>query len=193
MAWIDWVFVVVLVVSVVGAAAQGFFVEMFSLAGVVIGYLVGIWECWRLAPLFMPYVKSEWAAKAAGFAVIFVCVAILAGIIGKVTRWSLKEVGLGWADRLLGGAFGLVRGVLVVAVVVLMVTIFAPDSHVMEQSRLSGYFTLPARVAVLIAPSDLRARFRSGLASLREHVATPAGGGSASADSASGANNGSGR
>jgi len=34
---LDWGFVFVLVISILGAAAQGFFYELFALAGAVVG------------------------------------------------------------------------------------------------------------------------------------------------------------
>ena len=44
MSLIDWAIIVVLLISVLLAAAQGFFVEVFSFAGAVIGYLLAASE-----------------------------------------------------------------------------------------------------------------------------------------------------
>ena len=118
MNWLDWTILVVLVLSVLGAAAQGFFFELFSLAGVVFGYLLAAWNYKHVAPWFLPYVKNDWVANAAGFLLIFIVIAILAGLAGRIARWAMKEVGLRWFDRLLGAAFGLVKGALVVSVLV---------------------------------------------------------------------------
>ena len=89
MAAIDWVIVAVLALSVLVAAAQGFFFEVFSLAGTIFGYILAAWEYWRLAPWFEQYVKSTAAANAAGFITIFVSVMIIASIAGKITRWAM--------------------------------------------------------------------------------------------------------
>ena len=158
----DWVIIAVIAVSVLVAAAQGFFFEMFSLAGVVFGYLLGAWEYWRLAPWFLKYVNSQAAANIAAFWTIFVFVCILAGVVGKITRWAVKEVGLRWADRLLGGAFGLVRGVVVVSITVLALATFYPDSGLMRGSQLGKYFLITARAASWVAPSDVRHMFHDG-------------------------------
>lgn len=162
MVAIDWVIVAVLVISVLVAAAQGFFYEVFSLVGVVLGYLLAAWEYWRLAPWFLQYVKSQAAANVAGFLTIFVFVAVLAGIAGKITRWAMKEVGLRWADRLLGAAFGLVRGVVVVSVGVLALATFYPESGLFQGSQLGRYFLVTARAVSWAAPSDVRQMFHDG-------------------------------
>ena len=167
MTAIDWVIVAVLAISIVVATAQGFFFEMFSLAGVVAGYILAVWEYWRLVPWFLQYVKTPAAANAAGFITIFVFVSVIAGIAGKLTRWALREVGLRWADRLLGAAFGLVRGAAVVSVAVLALATFSPDSSLLRGSVLSRYFLVTARAASWAAPSEVRQMFRDGVALLR--------------------------
>jgi membrane protein required for colicin V production len=165
---IDWIIIAVIGVSILVAAAQGFFYEVFSLVGVVLGYLLAAWEYWRLAPWFLQYVKSQAAANVAGFLTIFVFVCVLAGIAGKVTRWAMKEVGLSWADRLLGAAFGLVRGVVIVSVGVLALATFYPDSGMFKGSELGRYFLVTARAASWVAPSDVRQMFHDGSTVFRQ-------------------------
>lgn len=168
MTLFDWALVIVMVLSVVAAAAQGFFAELFSLAGTVIGLVLAAWEYWRVAPYYEPYVKSGAIASAAGFLTIFLIVVLIAGVAGKVTRWAMKEVGLRWVDRLLGAAFGLVRGIVVVAAVVLALATFAPESRMLRESSLGRYVLLAARVGSWLAPADVRQKFKDGLVLLRE-------------------------
>jgi membrane protein required for colicin V production len=169
MAVFDLVIVAILVGSVVAAAAEGFFFELFSLGGSVLGFLLAAWNYGRLAPWFEPHVKSMAIANAAGFLVIFFGVMIAAGVLGKITRWAMKEAGLSWVDRILGAAFGLLRGSLVVTAMVLAIASFVPEAKWFQRSRLSGYFLLSARVASLVVPGDVRRRFHEGIAVLTEH------------------------
>ena len=81
---LDWVMVLIVLLSVLQAIAQGFFYEFFSLAGVVAGYLLAAWEYWRVAAWYTRYVNSQWAADIAGFFTIFVVVVLLAGVIGRI-------------------------------------------------------------------------------------------------------------
>ncbi len=181
MSGLDWVMAAVLLISVLLAASQGFLFELFSLAGVVVGYLLAAWEYQRVAAWYAPYVKAAWVAEIAGFLTIFIAVVLLAGIAGRLARWSVQEAGLRWADRLLGGAFGLVRGLLLTVVLVMALAAFAPGSNWLAQSQFSPYVLAVGRAAVWVAPSDVRQRFRNGMKSMQDlkdgkHLPAAAGG-----------------
>ena len=141
---------------------------MFSLAGTILGYLLAAWEYKRITPWFLPYVKNEWVANAAAFLVIFLAVAILAGIVGRIARWAMKEVGLRWFDRILGAAFGLLRGALVVAVLVMALAAFGPGSKMLAESQFGTYFLVVGRAVSWVAPYELRNGFRQGAKAIRE-------------------------
>ena len=162
MTILDWGIVGVVVLSILMSAAQGFFYEIFSLAGVVLGYLSAIWGYHRLSAVYRPYVNATQYADIAAFLTIFFAVLIFAGMIGRVARWAMREVGLSSIDRLLGGAFGLVRGVAIVTVGVLAMAAFFPDNQALARSSMGGYFLVAARTATWVAPYELRARVRSG-------------------------------
>jgi membrane protein required for colicin V production len=163
---LDWLIVGILVLSVIHAAAQGFVFELFSLAGTVFGYLLAAWEYPVAARYLSPYVKNDVVAGGAGFLLIFVAVVILAGIAGRIARWATTSVGLRWFDRLLGGAFGILRGALVVMVLVMAMASFLPSSDVLAKSSFAQYFLVAGRAAVYAGPGDLKQRFRDGLKAL---------------------------
>jgi membrane protein required for colicin V production len=163
----DWVIVVVIVVSVVQAAISGFFHEAFGIAGLIVGYLLAAWNYQRLAARYAPYLKSMWLGEIAAFLIIFLAVLILAGIAGRITRHIVKEAGLSFVDRILGGALGLLRGILMVAVVLVSMAAFTPTSTWLEGSELAPYFLVVGRAAIWVAPAELRARFYQGLDLLR--------------------------
>lgn len=164
----DWIIVAAIVLSVVMAATQGFFCEMFSLAGVVVGYLVAVWQFYRVAAWFEPYVKAPWIADAIGFLIIFVAIGIVAGVLGKLVRRLMKAAGLSGFDRFLGALFGLLRGCLLVSVLLLAQAAFAPGAKWLETSELAPYFLVVGRAVIWLAPSELRGRFYQGLDLLRQ-------------------------
>ncbi|HEX5432973.1 MAG TPA: CvpA family protein, partial [Candidatus Angelobacter sp.] len=136
---LDWLILVIMVLSVLLAAAQGFFFEVISLAGAIVGYLLAAWGYGRIAPWFLQYVKQQAFADLAAFLTIFIAVVLLAGAIARITRWAVREAGLRWVDRLLGAAFGLARGIVVVTAGILALTAFAPDSRQLTKSEFAGY------------------------------------------------------
>jgi membrane protein required for colicin V production len=159
----DWLIVAVVLLTVVLAAMHGFFAEAFSMAGLIAGYIVAAWRYQKLAAWFMSFLKSELLAEVFAFLIIFFAVLILFSLIGRVARKLMKVAGLSGFDRFLGALLGLVKGVLVVAVVLMGLTAFAPTSPILEKSELAPYFLVFGRAAIWVAPSELRARFYEGL------------------------------
>ncbi len=164
----DWCIVGVVLLSVVVATLKGFFFEVISLAGTVVGYLVASWQYPRTAAWIQPHVNSEWIANVFGFLIIFVAIVALAGLIAKLARWAMNKAGLTWFDRVLGGLFGLLKGSLVVAILLMVMTAFTPTSEYLSGSRLAPYFLVVGRATIWLAPSPLRAQFYQGLNMLQD-------------------------
>jgi membrane protein required for colicin V production len=164
----DWIILLVLLLSVVQAASTGFFQEAFGIAGLVFGYLIAAWGYRHLADHFAAYISSRWLGEIVAFLAIFLGVMVVAGVLGKIVRWIVKEAGLNVVDRFLGGALGLVRGCLLVAIVLVSMTSFTPTSRWLQGSGLAPYFLVVGRAAIWVAPSELRAKFYQGLDYLRK-------------------------
>ena len=162
----DWIFAAVLVISVLVAAAQGFFLEVFSLAGVVVGFLCAAWTYPAVAG-HLTFINPPWAADIVAFFIVFVAISILAGAIGRIASWGMKQAGLRWVDRVLGAAFGLVRGLLVITVVVMATAAFAPNAQWLAKSQTAPYFLVAGRAASWLAPADIRNKVREGIDVLR--------------------------
>lgn len=167
MTGLDWVLLLLIVISTLLAAAQGFILEVFGLAGVLVGYVLAAWEYPRVAPWFANYVSSILVADIAAFLTIFLCVVLLAGAVARIVRWAVAGVGLRWFDRVLGGVFGAVRGIAVAAVIVLGMAAFVPNSPALRDSTFAPYLLVLSRSATWIAPAELRNKFREGVTVLR--------------------------
>jgi membrane protein required for colicin V production len=169
----DWIILGFLAFSTIGAALEGFFHEAFNLAGLVVGYLLAAWQYRRLADWFAPHLKSLWLGEIAGFLIIFFAVLIVAGLAGRIARGVMRKAGLSTIDRTLGAVLGLLRGVLVVAVVLTAMAVFAPAAKWLVGSQLAPYFLVGGRAAIWLAPPELRHRFYQGLDYMRHgHSAT---------------------
>src|SRR5579864_3890377 len=171
MTVLDWIICALLLFSVITAAIQGFFSEALTTAGLIVGYIVAAWQYRSLAEWFESFLKNEWLAEILGFLIIFFAILLLFGIAARIARWVMKEAGLSGFDRFLGGVLGLLKGGLMVAVILMGMTAFAPTSRLLTNSQLAPYFLVVGRAAIWLAPADLRARFDQGLELL--HHAPP--------------------
>jgi membrane protein required for colicin V production len=116
---VDYLIVLVLVVSAGVGFWRGFVKEALSL----LTLLVAIWLAWRFSALIEPKL-SNWAADqevrvwiARGL--IFALALILGGVVSWMARQLIRHTGLSGIDRMLGGAFGVARGILIVGLLVL--------------------------------------------------------------------------
>ena len=168
MVLIDWLILIVLLVSVLSAAKNGFFLEVFSLAGILVGFVLASWNYQRLLPWLTRWVHSLPAAEALSFLLIALGVMLLAGVLGRVVRWSIHSIGLGWADRFLGAIFGFAKGIVLITVAVLVIAAFFPNATWFQRSRLAPGFLSAAHRASALAPQHLEHRIRDGVNSLRK-------------------------
>jgi membrane protein required for colicin V production len=160
--WLDCILAVIVVASVVTAMVKGFVQELISLASVVIGLVVAAIGYTRAAVWFEDLTKSHEIALGMGFLVLFLAVLIVGALVGLVARKLIKTAGIQWFDRFLGGIFGLLRGVLVTAILLMVMLAFAIKPDAVRQSSLAPYVTTGARAIALVMPGNLRAQFHEG-------------------------------
>lgn len=99
---------------------RGFIKEAFSLiAYVAAGYAAVMWGP-RAYPWFASMIEHHLVSLALAYAVVFIAVLLIVGIINLSLSSLISITGLGPADRGLGLLFGLARGVLLVIVVVIL-------------------------------------------------------------------------
>src|SRR5260370_12087784 len=163
----DWIILGFLAVSVTAAAIEGFFHEAFKLAGLVVGSVLVAWQYHRVAGWFAPHLKSMWVGAIAGFLIIFFAVLIVAGIAGRIARSVMKKAGLSAIDRFLGAILGLLKGVLVVAIVLTAVAAFAPAAPWLAGSQFAPYFLVGGTAAIWWEAPELRHSFYQGLDYMR--------------------------
>ena len=166
--WLDCILAAIVVASVITAMMKGFVQELISLASVVIGLAVAAIGYTRAALWFDDLTKSHEVALGLGFLVLFLGTLLVGTLVGLLARKLIKTAGIQWFDRFLGGIFGLVRGVLVDAILLMALLAFAIKPDAVRQSALAPYVTTGARVIALVMPGNLRAQFHLGFEKFRE-------------------------
>jgi len=166
MTLVDWIIVVVLAAAVLAGIARGFFRSAFSLAGLVLGLALAAWNYWRLAAVLKLVIHSVEVADAIAFVVIALLVMAVAAILGSLLAKVFEKVGLGCLDRLAGGIFGFVEGVLFVMVCILVTVAFFPQTVWLTEARLPRYFFGALHVSIRVTPTRLSDRVRKELQTL---------------------------
>jgi membrane protein required for colicin V production len=165
--WLDWILAAIIVASLVTAMRKGFVRELISLVSVVVGLIVAAIGYPRAALWFEDLTKSHEIALGLGFLVLFLGTLLVGAIVSMLARKLIETAGVQWFDRFLGGIFGLVRGVLVDAILLMAMVAFAIKPESVRQSALAPYVTTGTRVIAFVMPGNLKAQFRLGFEKLR--------------------------
>lgn len=139
--WIDWFIVSVIGISVLTGLFRGFVKECIALAV----WILALWLSFRyiqvLDPWLQSYITDRTARSITSFAIIFLGILLAGAVINAILSFILKRSGLSGTDRLLGMGFGFIRGVLIVALMMLAVKMTSiPYQEYSKQSALFAKF-----------------------------------------------------
>jgi membrane protein required for colicin V production len=166
----DWLLLIMVLVSVALAFRRGIIKVLFSLAGLITGIVLASWNYGRLAATLHRWVSSEAAAQVIAFLAILIGVTILFSLAAALLRKTVAAVGLGFADRLLGAGFGLLRGLLLGVAVLMAVSAFVPDSGWVRKSYLAPYFLAGAHAVSFVVPRGFEEQMAAGTSHLLQQT-----------------------
>lgn len=118
----DIIVLVVILISLLMAASRGFFRELISIAALVIAGFISLFVYGRFRFAAQDIISPAWLSDAAlslgTFALAYLlCVFLFSGVVKNLRG---KDVGL--LDRLFGAGFGVLRGLIVCALVTMVFT-----------------------------------------------------------------------
>ena len=119
MSWPDYAILAVIAISVTVGALRGFIREVFSLLVWAAAFLLAWYFAGDVAALMEGSVTLPSARIAMGFTGVFIAVLLVGGLVNYLLGRLVESTGLSGTDRLLGGAFGAVRGLALVLVLLL--------------------------------------------------------------------------
>jgi membrane protein required for colicin V production len=114
MNWLDAVILIALIGFTVAALRAGLIREVVTLVAVVVGVLIAGHYYDDLADDVLLFIKNDKAANATAFVSLFGSVALLGQLAAFLIKQAVSMLLLGWLDRLAGGAFGLLKGLVLV-------------------------------------------------------------------------------
>ncbi len=156
--WVDWTIVGLIVLSTLVGVLRGFVREGLSL----VVWILAVW----IAFTFADGVAKDWLANhvanpsiryALAFAGLFVAVLIIGGFINFLIGAAVDKTGLGGTDRLLGLVFGFVRGVLIIAVLILAISLTpAKVESWYTKAKLPPHFSWLVNWIHSLIPEDIK-------------------------------------
>lgn len=124
--FLDALVVVIVLVSAVYAAVRGFLWETLT----IFAWAAAAFACLYFGPYMVPLMRSmvseAWLASVLAYAAVFLAVFIPLAFISHRFSESVKHSPIGPLDRAAGVAFGVVRGLVIVALAYLAFSYFVP-------------------------------------------------------------------
>ena len=141
MAWIDVVILALIALSAILSLFRGFVAEALALASWLVAFWVAMMFYEELGQWLSQWIAVPSAQKVTGFALLFVCVLLLGAVVNYLAGKLVARTGLTGTDRMLGVIFGVVRGAVIVAILVLLAGLTpVPQDPWWQQSQFLGYF-----------------------------------------------------
>ena len=136
MNWLDIVLVIAIAVSVFIWVKKGVIEIALTLGGLALGiFLAG--RYYIPFSQHMPFISSEGLAKVAAFAIIFIGVMAIAGVIARLLGKAASAVMMGWANRIGGGILGGIMGALCAGAFLAMWVKFLGTTQTIIESRIA--------------------------------------------------------
>jgi membrane protein required for colicin V production len=130
LGWVDWLFVGILLLSILVGLVRGLVFEVLSLLGWVAAYVAAQWLAPELAPHLPVGAAGSAVNHAAAFALIFIAALIVWSLLARLMRMLIHATPLSLVDRALGATFGIARALIVMLAIttVVMLTSLAKTS-----------------------------------------------------------------
>ncbi|MBU0543915.1 MAG: CvpA family protein [Proteobacteria bacterium] len=158
----DIILIIILVYCFIRGIFRGLLKELSSLVGVFGGFYAAYTYYKEAGAYLKGWISNPDYINILSFLTIFVSIFLIISIIGIIIKYILKIVFLGWVDHVFGGVFGILKGILIGAVLLIVFTAFHPsDSSMIKNSRLSPYITPISDKMVMVTPKDLKNEYQT--------------------------------
>lgn len=136
MEYVDYVVLGIIVISMLVGLIRGFVQEAFALAVWIAAFFVAFQYSGDLALQLENHIELPSARTSLAFVGLFLAVLLVGGLLTFLVGKLVENTGLTGTDRLMGGIFGGVRGLILVLVLILVAGLTpVPKDPWWQQSR----------------------------------------------------------
>jgi len=155
MNWIDATIVIILILSMVMGFINGFVKEVASLAALILGIWGAIrFSSFTAAKLYDYFDMSGQYVGLIAFIITFAIIVVVIHFIGIIADKIVTAVSLGFVNRLLGIAFGLLKSVLIMSVFFVVLNVINDKRPFLPKDKIEGsvFFNPISDIAPVIFP-----------------------------------------
>lgn len=156
--WLDIILIVILLITLVLGLLKGLVRQIIGILALIAGVIFALIYYGLPSAFFVRLGMSPNLSYFLGFLTVFFAVLLfgwlVAMLLSKLMRGPFK-----FFNHILGGAFGLLKGILLCGVIVFAMLVFPVNTKALKKSRLAPYCIQGTRAFIRLIPSDLREKF----------------------------------
>ena len=161
MNWFDVAIIAIVLLFAVIGIIRGFIREVLSL----LSWILAFWLAFTFADptsyFLEPYIEAPVLRVIAAFAALFISALLLLTVISFLVHKLLAVSGIKGTDRALGGLFGAVKGLVIIAALMLFAhETVLPQEKWWRTSLLAGHFQPLVLVIRDLLPPDMTKRLQ---------------------------------
>jgi membrane protein required for colicin V production len=135
---LDIAILIIFIIFALSGLRKGLIREVFSLGALCVGFYVAFTFHDKLSNELPEFIKYDQIKTAVSFAALFFVIYIPLILAGRGFRRLVKNIKLGWLDKILGLAFGALKGLAVCCIgVFILLSFLTPKNKLVAQSKLT--------------------------------------------------------
>lgn len=153
---LDIAIVCILGFTIVRGIMTGLMQSISGFIGSIAGFYAAYFYYPKLADFLSKWLEPGNTLKIISFFIIFTIVLLVITIIGRIMKWLMKIAFLGWVDRLGGGVIGLLKGGILSAVLIIVLTTFLPQKDpLLKDSKMVPYISGLSKTMMQLIPEKM--------------------------------------
>jgi membrane protein required for colicin V production len=139
MNYIDVIIILILVLSMINGFINGFVKEVASLAALILGIWGAIkFSSFTAAKLYDYFDMTGHYVGLISFIITFLLIVIVIHFIGMLIDKLMEAIALGFINRLLGIAFGLLKSVLILSIVFVVLNVIDERKPFLPKEKIEA-------------------------------------------------------
>ena len=158
MGTVDIVIIVVIGILTITGFWKGIVKQIFGLVGVIAGYILAV-KFYEPSSKFLMSIHPG-TARVISFIAIFLACIVVAHLVGWGIGKFLAISQLGLLNRIGGGLLGFLKGCILVAVMVMLLTALLSPKHSFFKNSSTMKYVLPVAAALKkVSREDIKAKY----------------------------------
>ncbi len=162
---LDFLIIFSLIISIIYSLIRGFVKEIFSLLSIILGVIIAIRAYEPIADKLNKFIHDSTISKILGFIICLIIVSIIVRLVGIAIKKIITTANIGWIDRFSGAIFGLLKGIIIWALIlILFITFLPPEIPLLKASKLAPLIIPISLNLACFATKTVKDKFYKNLA-----------------------------